>query len=130
MKALSAQAAVLVVAWPLLLGTAPHHNWCTVPLPPPAPVPAMPAPVTVTSVPVPAVPAPRPAPNVSRRGPRSPAPPRHRARNKSSAPFISRGNLVVPTPGGRRRTLSLVILLVVVLAPCAAAAVTRYGKNR
>lgn len=127
MKAPLVPTVTLAIVWPLLLIVGPKH-WCTVPLPSPSPVISMHAPKPVPAVaPIPmAAPAPMPTPTPKPH----PRPKRHPQTVRVVKPFLGRGNLLVPTQGGRRKTLPLAILLVVVLAPCAAAAVTRYGRNR
>ena len=129
MKARLVPAVTLAIVGPLLLIMGPKH-WCTVPLPTPSPIVTTHAPKPVPAVaPVPAtVPSPAPTPAVTPKP--DPRPKRHPQTVRVVKLFPGRGNLLVPTQGGRRKALPLVILLVVVLAPCAAAAVTRYGRNR
>ncbi|HEV3381783.1 MAG TPA: hypothetical protein VG142_12485 [Trebonia sp.] len=145
MKPAFVPAAVFAFAWPLLLVAGPG---CPIRLPPPAPAPAMsatatltspaarassgsvPAAVSATSVP----PLPELSETIARPAPAT-SPPRaraerHRQAGHESAAAAGRGNPLLSAQGGRRRSLPVIVLLLVVLAPCTAAAITRYARNR
>ncbi|MGH3166561.1 MAG: hypothetical protein ACRDN0_11805, partial [Trebonia sp.] len=104
MRRALAPAAVLAVAWPLLLAGGPGL-WCpTQPTPTPTPAPAVatraPAPAfTPPAPPAPAVPVPSQPSHVARQP--APRPPRRPAR--PPRPFTGRGDLLLRAPGGRRK---------------------------